>query len=65
MSGCIMPLSPHLGSADLWTKDSFEHDKNEELFLPEKKMLRNLQMASGLRGYVRFILGFCSHRAQI
>ena len=37
MSGCIMPLYPHLGTADLWTKDSFEPDKNEELFLPEKK----------------------------
>lgn len=36
MSGCIMPLSPHLGSADLWTKDSFEPGKNEELFLPGK-----------------------------
>lgn len=36
MPDCIRPLPPYLGSADLWTKDSLESDKNEDLFLPGK-----------------------------
>lgn len=36
MPGCLMPLPPHLASEDLWTKDSLDPDKNEELFLPGK-----------------------------
>lgn len=37
LCSCLAVSCPCLlGSEDLWTKDSLDLDKNEELFLPEK-----------------------------